>query len=86
MEQFIKVGHRRFSQGQPHADLVRGKGARAVGDPNRASSEWRVGPELIGIDRLVLVSLEKVSRGSWRPCIGLLSQDEINTSSTPFVI
>lgn len=35
-------------------------------------SDWRVGPDFIGLDRLVLVELARVSQGSWQPGIGLL--------------
>ncbi|KAF9644047.1 hypothetical protein BDM02DRAFT_1236542 [Thelephora ganbajun] len=41
--------------------------------PDREYLDWRVGPEFIGIDRLVLVALDNVSRGSWQPRVGLLS-------------
>jgi len=40
--------------------------------PDRECPDWRVGPDFIGIDRLVLVALDNVSRGSWQPRIGLL--------------
>ena len=42
--------------------------------PDRECSDWRVGPEFIQIDRLVLVALDNVSRGSWQPRIGVLPE------------
>lgn len=63
--------------------MIRGKDTQ-VND--QESSYWRVGPNSIGIDSLVLVGLENVSKGSWQPRIGFLSHREINSSSTPFVI
>ena len=65
--------------------MIREKGMQAVEHPDRVYPDWRVGPGLIGIDRLVLISLDRVSRGSWQPRIGFLSPDEINHDSTPFV-
>lgn len=62
------------SKAERPADIVRGKEAHAGNDPDRECSDWRVGPEFIGTDRLVLVALERVSRGSWQPRIGLLSR------------
>lgn len=56
------------------ADMVRGKDVHAGKHPDReCSAAWRVGPGFITIDRLVLVSLENVSRGSWQPRIDLVS-------------
>lgn len=55
------------------ADMVRGKEVDAGKYPDReCSGGWRVGREFIGVDRLVLVALDNVSRGSWQPRIGLL--------------
>jgi hypothetical protein len=54
--------------------MIRGKDAHGGKHADRECSGWRVGPEFIGIDRLVLVGLENVSRGSWQPRIGLLSR------------
>ena len=61
-----------FSRIDHPADMIRGKEMGAGKNPDRECSDWRVGPEFIGIDRLVLVALDKVSRGSWQPRIGLL--------------
>lgn len=62
-----------FSSIDHPVDTIRGKEVHTGKHPDRECSDWRVGPEFIGIDRLVLVGLDKVSRGSWQPRIGLLS-------------
>jgi len=61
-----------FSRVNYAADIIRGKEGHAGRHPDRECSNWRVGPEFIGIDRLVLVALDNVSKGSWQPRIGLL--------------
>lgn len=66
------------------ANTIRGKEAQTTRDHDRELSDWRVGAEFIEINRLVLVALDKVSKGSWQPRIGLLSQHKIDSSSTPF--
>lgn len=86
IERFIKVGcHKCFSQGIVPTDVIRWKGAQAIEQPDRVCSGWKVGPGCVGIDSLVLLSLDKVSRGSWQPRIGLLSR-EIDENSSMFVI
>jgi hypothetical protein len=61
-----------FSGIDPAADMVRGKDVDTGKHPDRECSDWRVGPEFIGTDRLVLVALDNVSKGSWQPRVGLL--------------
>ena len=61
-----------FSRVNYPADVIHGKEVHAGKHPDRESSDWRIGPEFIGIDRLVLVALDNVSKGSWQPRIGLL--------------
>ncbi|KAF9643161.1 hypothetical protein BDM02DRAFT_3104782 [Thelephora ganbajun] len=41
---------------------------------DRECSDWRVGPEFIEVNRLVLIALDNVSKGSWQPRIGLLGE------------
>lgn len=67
---------RGFSSIDPAADTIRGKEvSRPAGKyPDRERSDWRVGPEFIDIDRLVLVALDHVSKGSWQPRIGVLRE------------
>lgn len=52
--------------------------------PDAGLTDWRVGAQDIGIDHLVLLALDKASRGSWQPRIGFLSQYKVDSSSTPF--
>lgn len=71
MKQFIPVGRACFSTIHHPTEVIRGKDGngpdRECSDPN-----WRLGPGFIEIDRLVLVGLDKVSKGSWQPRVGLL--------------
>lgn len=55
------------------AEMIRGKDVHTGKHPDRkeCSDEMRVGPGFIDIDRLVLVALDNVSKGSWQPRIGL---------------
>ena len=54
--------------------MIRGKEMQAGKHPDRECSDWRVGPEFIEIDRLVLVALDHVTKGSWQPRIGVLQE------------
>lgn len=72
IERFIKVGRERFFPAP--ADMVRGKQMQTGKYPDRECSGWRVGPEFIEIDRLVLVALDHVSKGSWQARIGVLEE------------
>lgn len=49
------------------------KHANTLCDP--PNSRWRIGPNGIRIERLVLVSLHRVSQGSWQPKLCLLQDD-----------
>ena len=61
-----------FSRIDRSANIIRGK-LHAGKYPDREYSKWRVGPEFIEIDRVVLVALDNVSIGSWQPRIAVLS-------------
>ncbi|KAF9784911.1 hypothetical protein BJ322DRAFT_1020554 [Thelephora terrestris] len=84
IERFIRVIYVSFSR--IDRTLTREKEVQETGQNNQETSNWRVGAGFIDTNRLVLVALDKVSRGSWQPRIGVLSQHEINSSSNPFVI
>jgi hypothetical protein len=84
IERFIRVIYVSFSR--IDRTLTREKEVQDTGQNNQETSNWRVGAGFIDTNRLVLVALDKVSRGSWQPRIGVLSQHEINSSSNPFVI
>ena len=73
LERFIGVGREFFSGTEHPADVIRGKEVQVGERPDRECSDWRVGPEFIEIDRLVLVALDNVSKGSWQPRVGVLS-------------
>lgn len=62
--------------------LTREKDVQTDRQSDREAAHWRVGAEFIQVNSLVLVALDKVSRGSWQPRIGLLSQHQISSSST----
>lgn len=70
--------------GSTTTNAIRGKEAQATRSLDRELSDWRVGAEFIEINQLVLVALDKVSKGSWQPRIGLLSQHKIDSTSIPF--
>ena len=73
IEWFIKASRVCFFLGLTMAETIRGKDVHAGKYPDRECSDaLRVGPGLIDIDRLVLVALDNVSKGSWQPRIGLL--------------
>ena len=76
IERFIIVGHARLSSIYSLVDTIRGKdvSTTAGNHYDREHPDWRVGPGFIGIDRLVLIALDSVSRGSWQPRIGVLQE------------
>ena len=73
IERFIKVWCASPSRIDYPADMIRGREVHSSEHLDReSSSDWRVGPGFIEVDRLVLFSLDRVSRMSWQPRIGVL--------------
>ena len=57
--------------------------AQVVGDP---APEWMVGGGGIVLDRLVLISMRRVSAGCWVPCIRLANSQESVPSYKPSLV